>query len=93
MIISRVLDCDRNGKPGSGPGEFDLPIDIDSNEDFYATERGNERIQKIDPNGKSLLMWSSLGSANNQFCHQEHLALDKFDNVYVNDPRIACSHL
>jgi hypothetical protein len=25
MIISRVLDCDRNGKPGSGPGEFDLP--------------------------------------------------------------------
>ena len=32
-------------------------------------------------------MWSSLGSANNQFCHQEHLALDKFDNVYVNDPQ------
>ncbi len=78
-----------SGKPGSAPGEFNLPttIDIDSNGDFYVTERGNERVQKIDPNGKSLLMWGSLGSENSQFCHMEHLALDKFDNVYVNDPQ------
>jgi DNA-binding beta-propeller fold protein YncE len=78
-----------NGKPGSGPGEFNLPttIDIDSSGDFYITERGNERVQKIDSNGKSLLMWGSLGSGNNQFCHMEHLAIDKFDNVYVNDPQ------
>lgn len=77
------------GKPSSAPGQFDLPttIDIDSNGDFYVTERGNERVQKIDPSGKSLLMWGSLGSGNSQFCHQEHLAVDKFNNVYVNDPQ------
>ena len=46
-----------------------------------------KRVQKIDSNGKSLLMWGSLGSEDNQFCHMEHLALDKFDNVYVDDPQ------
>lgn len=78
-----------NGTPGSKLGEFNLPttIDIDSKGDFYVTERGNERVQKIDSNGKSLLMWGSLGTGNNQFCHIEHLAIDKFDNVYVNDPQ------
>ena len=32
-------------------------------------------------------MWGSLGSGDSQFCHMEHLALDKYDNVYVNDPQ------
>ena len=32
-------------------------------------------------------MWGSLGSSDGQFCHMEHLALDKYDNVYVNDPQ------
>lgn len=77
------------GKPSSAPGQFDLPttIDIDSNGNLYVTERGNERVQKIDPYGKSLLMWGSRGVGNSQFCHQEHLAIDQFDNVYVNDPQ------
>jgi len=34
-----------------------------------------------------LLAWGTKGSANNQFCHLEHLALDKHDNVYVTDPQ------
>lgn len=78
-----------SGKPSPTPGQFNLPttIDIDSNGNFYVTERGNERIQKIDANGNSLLTWGSLGSKNNQFCHMEHLAIDKFDNVYVADPQ------
>ena len=77
------------GNPSSSPGLFNLPTTIkkDSNGDFYVTERGNERIQEIDPNGKSILMWVSLGSGNRQFCHMEHLALYKFDNVYVADPQ------
>jgi tripartite motif-containing protein 71 len=32
-------------------------------------------------------MWGSKGSKNNQFCHMEHIALDKHDNVYVTDPQ------
>jgi DNA-binding beta-propeller fold protein YncE len=32
-------------------------------------------------------MWGSKGSGPSQFCHQEHLGVDKFDNIYVNDPQ------
>ena len=32
-------------------------------------------------------MWGSKGYGNYQFCHMEHIALDKFDNVYVTDPQ------
>jgi hypothetical protein len=31
--------------------------------------------------------WDSRGTGNGQFCHMEHLAIDKFDNVYVDDPQ------
>lgn len=77
------------GKPGIAPGEFSLPttVDIDSNGNFYVTERGNEPVQKMDPPGKSLLIWGSKGTGNSQFCHMEHLAIGKFDNAYVDDPQ------
>ena len=95
---NRIQKFDINGKyvtsfgtgnPSSAAGQFNLPttIDIDSKGNFYITERGNERIQKISANGTSLLMWGSPGSGNNQFCRMEHLAVDKFDNVYVADPQ------
>ena len=32
-------------------------------------------------------MWGSKGSGDYQFCHMEHIALDKHDNVYVTDPQ------
>jgi DNA-binding beta-propeller fold protein YncE len=54
---------------------------------FFVNERGNERIQKFDSNWKPILMWGSKGSGDNQFCHIEHIALDKYDNVYVTDPQ------
>lgn len=77
------------GQLGSDPGKFNLPttIEIDSKGNFFVNERGNERIQKFDSNWKPLLSWGAKGSANNQFCHMEHLALDKHDNVYVTDPQ------
>jgi DNA-binding beta-propeller fold protein YncE len=33
------------------------------------------------------LIWGLKGTGNSQFCHIEHLAIDKFDNVYVDDPQ------
>jgi 6-bladed beta-propeller len=33
------------------------------------------------------LSWGTKGSSDNQFCHMEHIALDKHDNVYVTDPQ------
>jgi DNA-binding beta-propeller fold protein YncE len=32
-------------------------------------------------------MWGGKGSGPSQFCHSEHLAVDKYDNLYVNDPQ------
>ncbi|CAN5438981.1 hypothetical protein BH18THE1_BH18THE1_01790 [soil metagenome] len=77
------------GKLGNKRGEFNLPttIEIDSKGNFFVNERGNERIQKFDNNWNHILMWGSKGSGNNQLCHLEHIALDKYDNVYVTDPQ------
>ena len=84
------------GKLGTKIGEFNLPttIEIDSKNNFIVNERGNERIQKLDSHWNPILMWGSKGSGNNQFCHIEHIVLDKYDNVYVTDPQEdpGCSH-
>jgi DNA-binding beta-propeller fold protein YncE len=77
------------GKLGNKSGEFNLPttIEIDSKGNFIVNERGNERIQKFDSNWKPVLMWGSNGTGDYQFCHMEHIAVDKYDNVYVTDPQ------
>jgi len=77
------------GKFGNSSGDFNLPttIEQDSKGNFFVNERGNERIQKFDSNWNPILMWGSKGYGNYQFCHMEHIALDKFDNVYVTDPQ------
>jgi DNA-binding beta-propeller fold protein YncE len=77
------------GKLGNKPGEFNLPntIEQDSQGNFFVNERGNERVQKFDANWNPILSWGTKGSSDNQFCHMEHMALDKHDNVYVTDPQ------
>jgi tripartite motif-containing protein 71 len=77
------------GKLGKKKGEFDLPttVELDSKGNFIVNERGNERIQKFDSNWNPILMWGSKGSGDNQFCHIEHIAVDKYDNIYVTDPQ------
>jgi DNA-binding beta-propeller fold protein YncE len=93
---NRIQQFDTNGnflkvigKYGNSCGEFNLPttIEEDSKGNFFVNERGNERIQKFDSNWNPILMWGSKGTGNYQFCHLEHIALDKFDNVYVTDPQ------
>ena len=83
------------GQLGNKSGEFNLPttIEIDSKGNFFVNERGNERIQKFDKDWNPILMWGSKGSGDNQFCHVEHIALDKYDNVYATDPQsdLGCS--
>jgi DNA-binding beta-propeller fold protein YncE len=77
------------GKFGNKQGEFNLPttIVIDSKGNFIINERGNERIQKFDSEWNPVLMWGSKGSGTYEFCHIEHIAIDKYDNVYVTDPQ------
>lgn len=73
---SRVVKFDKNGKylmtwgkPGRGPGDFQIPhsIAVDSKGTVYVSDRENNRIQMFDPNGKFLKQWTHLGCTQNMF--------------------------
>ena len=64
-----------------------MSIGIDSHGNIIVNERGNNRIQKFDKDGNFLLKFGSEGSGNGHFSEIEHMATDKFDNIYVNDPQ------
>jgi len=66
---SRVVHFDRDGKfvkawgkPGTGPGEFNLvhAIVVDSKGRLYVADRSNVRIQVFDQSGKFLQQWRNL---------------------------------
>jgi sugar lactone lactonase YvrE len=50
------------GKPGSGPGEFNLPhgIAIDEKGRLYVIDRSNMRIQVFDANGNYIEQWPGI---------------------------------
>jgi len=52
------------GKKGSGPGEFNLPhqVQLDSKQRVWVSDRENNRIQCFDPSGKFLKQWNHLGA-------------------------------
>jgi DNA-binding beta-propeller fold protein YncE len=65
-VNSRVAKFDRHGDwvkswgtPGAGPGQFRTPhaIAIDRQDNVYVGDRGNERIQVFDTEGKFLRMF------------------------------------
>jgi peptidylamidoglycolate lyase len=47
------------GRPGKGPGEFDLPhaIDVDSAGRVYVADRSNARVQVFEATGRFLAQW------------------------------------
>lgn len=51
------------GGPGSGPGEFNDPLDVgtDPPGDTFIADSGNARVQKLDPFGSQLLQFSGAG--------------------------------
>ena len=62
-INSRIAKYDKNGdwvkqwgKPGKGPGEFDIPHNIasDAQGNIYVADRGNARLQVFDHEGNFL---------------------------------------
>ena len=84
---ARVLKFDKRGrfikswgKFGKGPGEFDQPhaLAMDSKGRLFVGDRGNNRIQIFDQDGKYLLEWS-------QFSRPSGIAIDGKDNIYVAD--------
>jgi sugar lactone lactonase YvrE len=68
------------GKKGTGPGEFDQPhaLAMDSKGRLFVGDRGNNRIQIFDQDGKLLDTWK-------QFSRPSGIYIDKQDNIYVAD--------
>jgi outer membrane protein assembly factor BamB len=65
-VNSRVAKYDKNGdwvksfgEPGTGQGQFSTPhaIAIDKNDNIYVGDRGNQRVQVFDTDGKFLRMF------------------------------------
>ena len=68
---SRVVKFSRDGrflfdwgKKGAGPGEFNLPhqVQLDSKGRVWVSDRENNRIQCFDAGGKFLKQWTHLGA-------------------------------
>lgn len=83
----RILKFDKTGKfllawgkEGTGPGEFNVPhgIAIDSTGRVFVADRGNNRIQIFDQQGKYLAEWKQFGKPCGIF-------IDSHDNIYVAD--------
>jgi sugar lactone lactonase YvrE len=82
---SRVAKFDKNGKflmswgkAGRAPGEFNLPhsIAIDKNRRVYVADRGNNRIQVFDENGKPLEIWTGINQPSHiMITADQHLAV------------------
>jgi DNA-binding beta-propeller fold protein YncE len=89
----RVQVFDSNGKyikqwgdKGNGDGKFDLPISIitDNKGDLIVNYRGTGRVQKFDRDGNPL-KFGSIGKGPDQLGIAEHMAVDKYNNIFVNN--------
>jgi sugar lactone lactonase YvrE len=84
---SRILKFSKDGKliksigkKGTGPGEFDQPhaLAFDSKGRLIVGDRGNNRIQVLDQDGKFI-------SETSEFSRPSGIFVDKDDNIYVAD--------
>lgn len=68
------------GKPGSGPGEFNVPhsLTFDSRGRLFVADRANNRIQIFDQEGKFLEEWK-------QFSRLSGIYIDRSDVLYGAD--------
>ena len=73
----------------SGDGQFSwvTGLGVDNASNVYATEEGNNRVQKFTPNGRLLLKWGGLpeGSGDGQFMTPGGVAVDLDQTIYVTD--------
>jgi DNA-binding beta-propeller fold protein YncE len=94
----RIYDADGHelrkfgGEAGPEPGHFGYVSDVVQDADgfYYVSEFGsNERITKLDVDGKLVKCWGEKGTEPGQFNHVRALALGPDGLLYVAD---ACNH-
>jgi uncharacterized protein (TIGR03663 family) len=79
----------RVGGPGAGPGEFAEPrgLAVDRDGALLVADSGNNRIQKLAPDGKVLAVWGgpSAGSEPGQFRQPCGVGTGPDGSIYVAD--------
>jgi sugar lactone lactonase YvrE len=84
---AKVIKFDKNGKfikswggHGSGPGQFEMPhsLAFDSKGRLFVADRGNNRIQIFDQDGKYIAEYKQFGRPSGIF-------IDKHDVLYAAD--------
>ena len=80
--LKRVL-----GSLGREPGQFNRPINmtVDTEGNIYVTDQMNNRIQKIDREGKPLLQFGQAGDTPGCFSRPKGVAVDREGHIYVVD--------
>jgi hypothetical protein len=75
------------GSSGSGDGQFSGPVGIaiDSANNLYVADSGNNRIQKFNNAGTFVTKWGTMGSGNGEFNAPQGVAVDTVGTVYVAD--------
>jgi len=75
------------GQPGSKPGEFFHPTNINLGPDgnLYISDTGNYRIQIITQDGEFVRTIGAVGSGLGQFARPKGIALDQSGHIYVVD--------
>ena len=76
------------GKQGSGPLEFDEPCSTTISPitgQVYVADRGNHRIQVLNPDLTFSHTFGTKGSAEGQFNYPRDVAIDKQGLLYVTD--------
>jgi sugar lactone lactonase YvrE len=68
------------GTHGSGPGQLEAPhtLAMDSKGRLFVGDRGNNRVQIFDQDGKLLAVWT-------QFSRPSGICIDRHDTLYVTD--------
>jgi DNA-binding beta-propeller fold protein YncE len=75
------------GQRGMDPGQFNFPsnLDIDPDGNLYVSDTGNFRVQKLDPDGKSLGVYGTAGDAPGNLSRPKGVALDRENRLFVVD--------
>lgn len=76
------------GGRGSGPGEFNYPLDIALHDGLlWIADSGNHRVQALTPDGQMVTSIGRAGDASGDLALPKGIAFDSDGHLYVVDAR------